>query len=285
MSTPLAERPAIDEAFLGLSDIDGGVRFTVESRLARPDRRLFGGTAIAVSLAAIERVSERDALWATAQLVGTAPVGATVDCAVDVLAQGHRTSQLRVTATSEGEVVFQALGAAATLKEPERALVGQGGTMPGVTPPEQSRTFWSGSGDENAGWHGLVEMRSGADDVGGERGRVCLWMRLVDGEPWTPARLSFVADMVPLAVCRTTGSYGAGTSLDNSLRMGRLVDTEWVLLDLYPHAAWGGYGTGTGVMWAQDGTLLAVASQTCTIFEMSFDPLDIERVMKARPDL
>ncbi len=68
--------------------------------------------------------------------------------------------------------------------------------------------------------------------------------------------------------------------------MGRLVDTEWVLLDLYPHAAWGGYGTGTGVMWAQDGTLLAVASQTCrTIFEMSFDPLDIERVMKARPDL
>src|SRR5947209_7543791 len=137
MPTPLPDRPAIDQVFLGLSDIDGGVRFTVENRLARPDRRLFGGTAIAVSLAAIERVAGRDALWATAQLVGTAPVGATVDCAVDVVAQGHRTSQLRVTGTSEAEVVFQALGAAAALKEPERALVGQGGTMPAVTSPEE----------------------------------------------------------------------------------------------------------------------------------------------------
>jgi acyl-CoA thioesterase len=78
---------------------------------------------------------------------------------------------------------------------------------------------------------------------------------------------------------------GAGTSLDNSLRLGRPADTQWVLLDLMPHVAWGGYGTGTGIMWAQDGTLVAVASQTAAVFELAFDPLDLERLMKTRTDL
>src|SRR4051794_9363950 len=136
MPTLPADRPAIDAEFLGLVDVEGGVRFTVELRHSRPDLRLFGGAAIAVSLAAIERVSGQEVLWATAQLVGTAAVGATVDCAVDVLAAGHRTSQLRVTATSEDRLVFQALGAAATLKEPDGTLVGEGAAMPAVAPPD-----------------------------------------------------------------------------------------------------------------------------------------------------
>ena len=285
MSLPLDHRPAIDEDFLGLVDIAGGVRFTVELRLARPDRRLFGGTAIAVALAAIERVTGREALWATAQLVGTAPVGSVVDCAVVELAHGHRTSQVQVTASVDGEVVFVALGAAATLKEVERAVVGEGTVMPDTPPPESCRAVFTAPGDEVTGWHSRVDMRLAAENVDGQVGRLCLWLRIVDGEPWTPARLAFVADMVPVSVCRAAGVLGAGTSMDNTLRLGRLVDTEWVLLDLLPHVAWGGYGTGTGLMWAQDGTLMAVASQTAAIFEMGFDPLDLARLMQTRQDL
>ena len=285
MSSPLDQRPAIDEAFLGLSDIDGGVRFTVELRLARPDRRLFGGTAIAVALAAIERGTRREALWATAQLVGTAPVGSVVDCAIDELARGHRTSQVQVTATADGEVVFVALGAAATLKEEERSVVGIGAVMPDTPPPQSCRTVFTAPGDEVTGWHSRVDMRLAAEDHGGQVGRLCLWLRIIDDQPWTPARLAFVADMVPVSVNRAAGVFGAGTSLDNSLRMGRLVDSEWVLLELIPHVAWGGYGTGTGLMWAQDGTLMAVASQTAAIFEMSFDPLDLAQLIKNRQDL
>jgi acyl-CoA thioesterase len=285
MSVPLAHRPAIDEDFLGLVDIEGGVRFTVELRLARPDRRLFGGTAIAVALAAIERVTGREALWATAQLVGTAPVGSVVDCAVVELAHGHRTSQVQVTATADGEVVFVALGAAATLKERERSVVGVGAVMPDTPPPETCRTVFTAPGNEITGWHSRVDMRLAAEDFGGQLGRLCLWLRIIDDQPWTPARLAFVADMVPVSVNRAAGVLGAGTSLDNTLRVGRLVESEWVLLDLLPHVAWGGYGNGTGLMWAQDGTLMAVASQTAAIFEMPFDPLDLERLIQTRQDL
>jgi acyl-CoA thioesterase len=285
MPAPIDTRPAIDEAFLGLTDIDGGVRFTVELGLARPDRRLFGGTAIAVALAAIERATGREALWATAQLVGTAPVGAVVDCAIDELARGHRTSQVQVTARADGEVVFVALGAAAELKGPDRAIVGEGAAMPATPPPEECRTVFTAPGNEITGWHSRVDMRLGAEDIDGQVGRLALWLRIVDGEPWTPARLAFVADMVPVSVCRAGGVLGAGTSLDNTLRMGRLVATDWVLLELLPHVGWGGYGTGTGLMWAQDGTLVAVASQTASIFEMPFDPLDLERLIQTRQDL
>jgi acyl-CoA thioesterase len=283
MPTSPDERRAVDATFLGLTDIDGGVRFTVERRLARPDLRLFGGTAIAVALAAIERTTGRDAVWATAQLVGTAPVGTAIDCAVDELARGRRTSQVRITATAGDEVAFVALGAAAALKDPASTVATEGARMPVTPPPDACKTVMAEPGDETMGWHGLVDMRMARERTEDGPGRMCLWLRLIDGQPWTAARLAFVADMMPVAVCRAAGITGAGTSLDNSLRVGHIVDTEWVLVDLIPHVAWGGYGTGTGLLWGEDGTLLAVASQTATVLPMDFDPVDPAMLVRMRP--
>ena len=78
----------------------------------------------------------------------------------------------------------------------------------------------------------------------------------------TRATIAFLADMVPSSVARAAGKMGGGTSLDNSLRFGRLVDTEWILLDMDPWFATGGYLHGAARVWAEDGTLLGVASQT-----------------------
>ena len=52
--------------------------------------------------------------------------------------------------------------------------------------------------------------------------------------------------------------------LDNSLRFGRMVDTEWALLDMEPWLASGGYLHGAARIWSEDGTLLGVASQTAS---------------------
>ena len=63
-----------DAEFLGLTPDDGSgrFRFTVADHLARLDGRLYGGTAIAVSIATSELVSERPATWMTTQFVSTA---------------------------------------------------------------------------------------------------------------------------------------------------------------------------------------------------------------------
>jgi acyl-CoA thioesterase len=81
---------------------------------------------------------------------------------------------------------------------------------------------------------------------------------------------AYLADMVPMSVARALGVIAGGTSLDNTIRMGGFVDTEWILLDLRPHLAVGGYGHGVAHVWSRDGHLLATASQTASM--IVFDP-------------
>ncbi len=103
-----------DVDFFGL--IEGGepgrYRFTVADHLTRLDGRLYGGTAIGVSVAVSELVSDRSALWMTTQFVSTVEEGAEVHVLAEVLAAGKRTNQVRVTATAaDGAVIFASLGA------------------------------------------------------------------------------------------------------------------------------------------------------------------------------
>ncbi|HRE01851.1 MAG TPA: thioesterase family protein, partial [Ilumatobacteraceae bacterium] len=53
--------------------------------------------------------------------------------------------------------------------------------------------------------------------------------------------------------------------LDNTIRIARLVPTEWVLLDIQVHAVSRGFGHGLVQMFAEDGTLMATASQSCIV--------------------
>jgi acyl-CoA thioesterase len=58
------------------------------------------------------------------------------------------------------------------------------------------------------------------------------------------------------------GINGGGTSIDNTIRIYKLAPTEWVLLDVYSHGVARGFGHGIVHMFAEDGTLLATASQS-----------------------
>lgn len=47
-----------------------------------------------------------------------------------------------------------------------------------------------------------------------------------------------------------------------TIRLGSFEETEWILLDLRPHFAAGGYGHGVAQVWSENSHLLAAASQT-----------------------
>ena len=64
------------------------------------------------------------------------------------------------------------------------------------------------------------------------------------------------------AIGQALGVRGGGNSLDNTLRIVRLVPTKWVLLDIQIQGVERGFGHGTMNMFAEDGTLLATASQS-----------------------
>jgi acyl-CoA thioesterase len=280
-----------DADFLDLvtGDEPGRFHFTVEDHLARIDGKLYGGTAIAASIVASELFTERSVLWTTTQFVSTAPSGAEITVSAEALAHGRRTSQVRVTGTdADGGVMFASLGAMGRI----------GGDLPSaaferppeVAAPDDSRA-WSGplasfqdrlpEGVElpklpgDVGFHRALEFRSpeirSHPDPG--PGRMCLWVRRRDGGTATPAIVAYMADMVPLSVSSALGVLAIGMSLDNTIRVGEPVETDWVLLDLRPHLAHGGFGHGAVHVWTPDGHLLATASQTAAMRVIDIEAL------------
>src|SRR5688500_19271968 len=98
----------LDLAWLGLERHDDARwSFELTPSLSRPDGKLYGGTGVAVMVAITEAETGRDALWSTVQFVGSAEVGERVDCRLEVLAQGRRTSQVRLTASVGDRIVLR----------------------------------------------------------------------------------------------------------------------------------------------------------------------------------
>lgn len=287
-----ARRHRSDASFLGLTaeEGDGRFRFVVEDRLSRMDARLYGGTAIAVSIATAEELTKRPVLWMTTQFVATAAQDAEIAAHAEVLAPGKRTNQVRITGTdAAGAAVFASLGA--TGHHREGGMTGEFERMPTVAPPGEAdvadnpfSVMAKAAGVDrpdappapsfprNTGFASVIEMRAAhvSEHPDAGPGRICMWLRRKDGEAITPALAAFMADMVPMSVALACGAMAGGTSLDNSIRIGTFVETEWILLDLRPHLAAGDYGHGSAHIWSEGGHLMATASQTASMIR--FDP-------------
>src|SRR5687768_11797232 len=104
-------------------------------------------------------------------------------------------------------------------------------------------------------------------------GRSALWAQIPEVLSMSAATLAILGDYVPFGIGQALGQRAGGNSLDNTLRVGRLVPTEWVLLDIRVHAVRHGFGHGDVHLWADDGTLLATASQSTIVrFWSDVDP-------------
>ena len=76
-------------------------------------------------------------------------------------------------------------------------------------------------------------------------GRRLMWARIPEViEGIDATTLAILGDFVPMGVGMALGIQGGGNSLDNTLRVVRLVPTEWVLLDIRIHGVERGFGHG-----------------------------------------
>src|SRR5688500_1706819 len=191
-----------DVELFGLEVADDGQsgRFVLDSGLVRHDGALYGGTGLAVSIAAMEAATERDVLWCSTQFVSQPFKGDAVTWEVERLAVGKRAAQLLVRATANGETAFVAIGSTGVAKVD--GLTGQYVPMPAVATPDQSparmRAIPVELGEDS--WAKHIEMRDAELRAPGPT--VALWARRKDGGPVTPAVLAFIADFVPLGVAR-----------------------------------------------------------------------------------
>jgi acyl-CoA thioesterase len=261
-----------DVDLLGLEfDADGRQsRFELVPGVARHDGALYGGTAIAVSVAAMEAATGRGSLWVTTQYVATAQLSDVIECTTDVVAMGRNVSQAQVTGRLGDKVLFTSVGSTAIPRK--GGLEGQFVTMPEVSQPEDIEPMVFGPVRESGfrGFTAQVEYRLA--DVHGPKGsasQLALWARIKGDRPATPASIAFVADMVPGAIARAVGMVGGGTSLDNSLRFGRIPDDEeWILLELRAQMAVGSHAHGSVKVWSREGLLLAVGGQSTNMRQL-----------------
>jgi acyl-CoA thioesterase-2 len=262
--------PIDARTWLALEVTDDPLRFRlpVTPGVSTPGSFLFGGCGLAAGVEIMEEVSGRPCVWATAQYLSYAPTGSVVEWEVVPAVTGHQVSQSRAVGRVDGTEI---LTVNAALGRRPLEADGQWASRPSVPPPEECPAREVPSMLAGTIFDRIeVRVASGRqfadfDGTPSVDGRSAVWARLLDVVEQSGAALSVFGDMVPSGIGQALGRAGGGNSLDNTIRIARLVPTEWVLIDVRIHAIHAGFGHGSAHLWAEDGTLLGTASQSVIV--------------------
>jgi acyl-CoA thioesterase len=227
-------------------------------------RFLFGGLGLATAMQAMEQTCGRPVVWATAQFLSYARMPAVLDIDVAVEAQGTYNSQARAVGRIADRKI---LTVHAALGERPGDLSGQWEEAPNAPPPEACSPI-AMNAHTGGELHSALEIRTARGRFGffseapvSGDGHVLVWMRIAK-RPVDAIALTIMADFVPSVTSNALGFRVGGNSLDNTIRICRIVETEWVLCDIAVDGLHGGFGHGRMNLFAQDGTLMAMASQS-----------------------
>jgi len=252
--------------FLGISPLDVALswQLDVTPEVSTPGRFLYGGCGLAAALVALEQATGRPTAWATAQYLSFAETGTTLDLDVTLAVTGKHITQGRAVGRVGGREILTV-----------NAALGHGqleleGTW--VQPPDVARPLEC---PERVLPPMFTDSVLNRVEVRAAKGRM---MEVVDGTPgdsssafWarlpghlepSAATLAIIGDYVSGGLSEPLGKRTMGRSLDNTIRVARLVPTEWILCDIHMHALAGGIAQGQAFLWSEDGVLLATASQS-----------------------
>jgi len=212
-------------------------------------------------------VCERPVVWATAQYLSFAMVGSIMDLDVTIAVAGKRTSQARVVGKVGDREI---LTVNAALGSKEIPIDEQYRTMPVVPDPLDCPSrgeLVEDSGSIMTRFDMRLALGTPWDSFDGTpitTGRSALWVRMPDVDV-SAAAIAILGDYVPFGISQSQGNWVPSNSLDNTIRVQRLVPTEWVLCDVRIDGIHDGFGHGSVYLWSSEGTLLATASQSAVL--------------------
>ncbi len=255
------------KTFLGLVPRDGDPlrwRLDVTPGISSQGNFLFGGCGLGAGIEAMERATGRPCVWASAQYLSYAMVGSTVDLEVVPAVTGHQMTQARCVGRVGDQEIFTVNAALGERTFSARGVWAQAPDVPrpDASPPRQAipritDTIMSRVEVRVASGRQFHEL----DGTPGN-GRTALWCRMPELLEVSAAALAVLGDFVPSGIGQALGAFAGGNSLDNTLRVVRVVPTDWILVDLRIQAVDRGFGHGLAHLWAEDGSLLATASQS-----------------------
>ena len=146
----------------------------------------------------------------------------------------------------------------------------QWSVMPDVPRPDACERvqLWPDHG-ENDNRRVELRMPKGAlrrDGTPSKDGRLALWARTVEDYEMSSSMLAIFADYVPSAIGPALGEANSGSSsLDNTLRVRKIVPTRWVFCDITVTGMNAGFAHGDMRLFAENGELMATASQSMVV--------------------
>ncbi len=230
---------------------------------------MFGGVGLACAVEAAKRVTGRELIWATAQYLSYARPGSVLDVDVRLPVQGHNVTQAVINLHCGDDVI---ISATAALGERPGNPAHQWFDLPALPRPEDC-IEWAAWNNQAGTLMRRLEIRVAPDSAAlrprdgrpDPSGRMQMWMRTRTGAPVNATLLALLGDFVPTGAGVALGLQGGGNSLDNTLRLRAVVPTEWVLCDIQMSAADRGFAHGHLRLFAEDGTLMATASQSLVL--------------------
>lgn len=251
----------MDESWLGLQRTTSARLSTlpVDHRVSGARGHLFGGCAVAAVCAQLESDFERPMKWLTCQFLSAAMVGDVISLETVQAGHGRRLTQVSGTGSVDAVPQMNFLGALGQRQFANRV---DGRPMPAVSAPDvyEVLDFDPGQG----GLNDRIEVRGYVTEGSLDQGQL-VWVRFRDADAGDAMSIAVVADLFPPSIGSAVGRRVYGASLDNTIRFVDRATCDWLLVEMRVDSLVDGIGHGTCHVWAEDGKLLAIATQTCAV--------------------
>lgn len=229
---------------------------------------VFGGVLFGSALAALEDHLRRPVIRSTIQFLGPVRPDERLELHIEVSVSGRAISQARVTGRVADRDVFLVSAALGARDEPTEHAWERPPEVPAPEDCERARLWPHGQAPDTL--LETLEMRivpgpfAEVEPTGrlADSSRTVFWVRPRQALPIDVSVLALFADFVPYALGKALGGGLGGVSLDNTLRVVRRVETEWILCDARIQGIHAGFAHGDIRLFAQTGELLAIGSQS-----------------------
>ena len=255
-----------DELLLGLGATDDPSRYTlhVHPGITTGSGARVGGAGLGGAVTAMAKTTGRPLVFATGQFLRHGATGTTLDLRVEVGVRGHKVTQAHAVLSGGGEEVMRVVGAFGSRDFGTDRTFATPPRVPSADAcPLRTDLILQDVEARRALGRDLSEL----DGTPGP-GRSASWFRMPGGRrAITPGEIAFISDCSSLEVSDALGFHCVNASLDNTLRMASPAESDWILLDTRISNVIRGFATVQSHLWAENGVLLAVFSQTLVVRE------------------
>lgn len=232
---------------------------------ASADPFLFGGSGFASCIAAMERITERPAIFAMVQFVDKGRCDEIIEFAPEQSYGTGSIQQCRLAARIADRPFAYLVGAVGQRADTSHH---QGIRAPAVPFPENC-TERSVARQLSSNLNSLFEFRLAQGQLPDQRDwtgdgsrDVAYWIRKRSGAAMQRPDFPVIADFASLALPSALGRHASGTSLDNMIRFAADSDEEWVLACMQLASLQQGVAHVNTQLYSVTGSVLAIASQS-----------------------